>query len=276
MPVTPVSGDELLAGGGVRELILLAGKDGVGKTSALLSLAKFIELTQPGAQFFVIDTENKLRSTLAGFGDDKPGNLQYYKCETINDVTNATDAIVDAHQPGDWLAVESMGRIWERAQDMGYQAISGTGKAEYMEKRRAAKGQGQNLPVTPKPDELWSIIKGAHDGAFLERLVQLDTLNVLLTTTLSRPPKDMPNRKESPERKDARIEHGIDMNMEGAPRLHYYVQTLLLLDRKDGNVNCRVLRDNNSVHDVAQREFAIESRKSFAMDWYQNCRVATS
>jgi hypothetical protein len=266
----PLSSDDLLSGPPSRELNLLAGKDGVGKTSAVVSMAAAVQLLHPDAQFFVIDTENKFKACMRSFGDDAPRNIVYYPAQTMNHVTEALDDVLSRHAPGDWCACESMSRVWERAQDLGYQAITGQGKADYMEKRRNTTGQ--KPPVTPRPEDLWSIVKGAHDGAFLDVLSGSDTLNVLLTTTVSKPPKDMPNRKENTDRKDFRAEHGIDLGLDGAPRLPYYVETLLLLELKAGAVNCRVLRDNNSRHDVAQIEFAVSGRKNFGMDFLEKCR----
>lgn len=267
---TPLSADDLANGPSPKEFILLAGKDGVGKTSAIISLAQVIGIMNPDARFFVIDTENKFASTYRGFGDDRPTNITYYKVTDMNEATEALDAVMDAHTPGDWLGVESAGRLWERAQDLGYKAITGLEKAAYMEKRRAQAGKKD--PVTPRPDDLWSIVKGAHDGAFIDLLAQTDSLNVLLTTTVSKPPKDMPNRKENADRKDLRVEFGIDLGLDGAPRLPYYVQTLALLDRRGGEVGCRILRDNNSVHENAQVEFTVQTRKTWGGDFLAACR----
>ena len=110
---TPIAipADQLLLSAPLRELILLAGPDGVGKTTALIALADFISQLTPGARFSVIDTENKFRATLASWGSVPP-NLSYYKVETMNDAVAALDTVLSTHTPGDWLAVESMARIW--------------------------------------------------------------------------------------------------------------------------------------------------------------------
>lgn len=259
---------DLLHAAPEREFILLAGKDGVGKTSAIISLAELVGQLTPDATFFVIDTENKFRVTLRTWGS-VPANLLYYQCETMNDVTAAFDQIMAMRVPGDWLAVESAGRIWERAQDMGYQAIAGTGKADYMEKRRTIANAGQKPPpVTPRPDDLWSVIKGAHDSAFLDIIAQANDLNVIISTGVSRVKESRTNRKENPDRVDFRAETGIDLNLEGAPRLSYYIYTGCLLDRVNGNVSCRIWRDNNSPLDDPAITFPVETRKSWAMNFW--------
>lgn len=268
--VSPLSSADLMGDSPLREFIMLAGKDGVGKSCALVSLAWYVEQLDPGKRFFVIDTENKFRSAMKGFGSDAPKNIVYYKTDTMNQVTSITAEILNEHQQGDWLGVESMSRVWERSQNMGYEAIAGIGKAEYMERRRAQAGKKD--PVTPKPDELWSIVKGAHDGAFLDLLTQSETLNVCMTTIVSKPPKPDAFIKENADRKALRAELGIDMGLEGSPRLPYYVETLCLLDLKGGRVSCRVLRDNLSTLESSRVEFDVEGKRTWAIDFWSNCR----
>jgi hypothetical protein len=266
---TPLTLDELLKLP-TREVVLLAGRDGSGKTSAVVSVAAWVALITPSARMFVIDTENKFAPVVQSFGPDAPRNLHYYRAETMNAATEALDTILTQARPGDWLAVESMGRLWDRAQDMAYMTISGLDKAAYLERRRDAVGK--KPPVTPRPDDFWSVCKGAHDGAFVERLAQHATLNVLLTTTIAKPPRENTTYKESEVRRDVRVEFGIDAGLEGAPRLPYYVQTLCLLERR-GGVVCRVVRDNLSTLENPVTEFAVESRKLWAQAFWSACRV---
>lgn len=253
-----------------REIILLAGKDGVGKTNALISLAELISQLEPSASFFVIDMENKFRLALQTYGTVPP-NIVFYQAEDMNAVTEAFDEIMAARKPGDWLALESAGRLWERAQDMGYQAIKGLTKAAYMEKRRAhnaSLGQGQKaLPVTPSPDELWSIIKGAHDSAFLDVIAQTSDLNFITTTGVARVKEQRSNRKENVDRVEFRQETGIDLNLEGAPRLPYYILTGALLERTNSKVTCRLWRDNSKLDDPAIT-FAVPTRRDWATQFW--------
>lgn len=251
----------------LREFILLAGKDGVGKTSALISIADFVSQVTPDATVYVIDTENKFRPTLASYGN-VPTNLAYYQCESMNDVTAAFDEIMQARKPGDWLLVESAGRLWERAQDLGYQAITGTDKALYMEKRRQTPAGQKQPPVTPRPDDLWSIIKGSHDSAFFDIIAQTNDLNVVVSTGVGRVKEARSNRKENQDRVDFRNETGIDLNLEGAPRLPYYVQTGVLLERERGAVSARIWRDNASKLDDPAITFAVPTRRDFATSFW--------
>ena len=250
-----------------REFILLAGKDGVGKTNCLISLAEFIGNLYPEATVYVIDLENKFGAALKSYGV-VPANIIYYQCETMNDVTQTFDEIAAAKKPGDWLFVESAGRLWERAQDMGYQTVTGTMKAEYMEKRRATPVGQKQPPVVPRPDDLWSIVKGAHDDAFMERISGDGSLNCVITTGVARVKEARTNRKENQDRVDFRNETGIDLNLEGAPRLPYYPLTGILLERTGGAVTARIWRDNQSRLDDPAILFDVPTRKDFAMQFY--------
>lgn len=257
-----------------REFLLLAGKDGAGKTSAIVSIAAWVQqVLDSNARFFVIDTENKFPTAMRSFGSDCPTNIVYFKCETMNQATDAIDVIMEQRRAGDWLSVESMARTWERAQDLGYMACSGYDKINYLEKRRELKLKGQVAAPVPNPDNFWNIVKGAHDGAFLDLISQASTLNVVLSTTISKPPKAGSFIKENATRAEIRAEFGLDAGLDGAPRLPTYVESLILFDIQAGKVGCRVVRDNLSKLDNPKQEFAVESRRDFAPRFWTTCRM---
>ena len=272
--VKPLSTQDLLATY-AREYVLLAGKDSVGKTSALVSLASFVSMMWPDARCHIIDSEHKFGSAIRSFGTDAPTNIAYYPVDNMNQATMSLRTILGQHRPGDWLFVESMARMWEHSQNLGYEAIAGVSKIEYLDwKLNTALPTGvvrKNSPI-PNPDDFWAIVKGAHDGGFVNLITNTTDLNVVMTTTLKAPPKDRGNREESKDRKILRAELGIDLNMDGAPRLPYYVETMCLLELAGGKVSCRVLRDNNSKRDNTRPEFSVPDRKSWAMTFYSECR----
>ena len=272
--VRPQSSAELLASY-TRELILCAGKDGIGKSCALVSMAAFVAMMQPEAAFNVIDTEHKFGSALKSFGEDAPHNIRYFPCNDMNQVTAAARTVVQGHRPGDWLAAESMARIWERAQNLGYEAIAGVSKIEYLEMKEnevTPKGLPRKKSPIPDPDNFWQVVKGAHDAAFLDLICNCTDLNVMLTTTVKPPAKERQNREENKDRKILRAELGIDLNLDGAPRLPYYVETMVLMQMEQGKVSCRVLRDNNSRNENTRPTFDVPDRKSWAMSFMAACR----
>lgn len=256
-----------------REFIMIVGPDGVGKSCAVIATAAWVQLISPDATFYVVDTENKLPTALRSFGKEAPTNLIYYKCDTMNEVNEATEDIMKKRKAGDWFSVESMGRVWELAQDMGYKAISGFDKDTYLEKRRMQKVLGQQqAPPIPNADNFWNIVKGAHDGAFVNLMSQALSLNILWTSAVSKPPKPGAFLKENDTRKEARAEFGIDAGIDGAPRLPYYVETMCIMGIAAGKVNCRILRDNNSVKDDTRPTFEVPDRKLWAQQFWMTCR----
>lgn len=275
--IQPISTAELLRSSS-REYILLAAKDGAGKSSAIVSLAKLVQvLLNPSAAFYVVDTENKFPTALRSFGADAPSNIVYYKIETMNQLVDVIDNIMEVRKPGDWLACESMGRVWERAQDMGYMAVSGLDKSTYLEKRRAIKAAGGgNAAVIPSMDQFWNVVKGAHDGGFIDLITQASTLNVILSTTIAKPPKENAGPiKENATRKEVRVNFGLDAGLDGAPRLPTYVETTLLMDINEaGKVTCRTLRDNLSIETDprAVEPLIIEDKTAWAMTFWSRFR----
>lgn len=260
-----------------RELMLLCGKDGVGKSSAIVSLAAFVQMMQPDAEFNVIDSEHKFGSALKSFGSDAPHNIRYYPVSNMNHATAAIRDVLKRHKPGDWLAVESMARIWDQAQNLTYLAIAGVNKIEYLEMKINEQTKTgtirKNSPI-PDPEQFWQICKGAHDGAFVDLITSAGDLNCIMTTTCKKPPEPRSGQRDydSKDRKILRAELGIDMNLDGAPRLPYYVETMCLLELEQGKVRCRVLRDNHSQKDQTRPTFDVKDKKDWAGAFQENCR----
>ena len=278
----PLTSSDLLATDAGREFILIGGKDGVGKTSALISIAMVVngktdDLTgcvifNPSAKVYVLDTEHKFASVYRQFGANAPDNIIYYYCQTMDELLSAFGKVLQDIRPGDWIMVESMARVWEQVQDLAYREVSGLSKAEFLAKRRAAEGK-KGSPI-PQPDHFWNIAKSAHDAEFLQVLVARDDINVAMTTVLTRPPRETPNRSENVDRKELRMEFGIDSGLGGTPTLPYQPETLVILDRVRGDVKASVLRDNNSALDNGRVDFWVPTKKSFGLEWMRNCRVA--
>jgi len=272
------SSKELLGGYPCRELMLIAGKDGVGKTCACISIAWWVEQIHPDARFYIIDSENKIKSALMGFGPDVPKNIIYYRMHSMNEITETVAKIMAEHRPGDWLAVESMGPIWDQAQDLATQSIAGVSRVAYMDAKKGTKFptgiEKKGSPVPGNPEDYWKIAKGAYDSAFLDPIRQSETLNVILTS-IAKPIKEQREGgfKESKDRKAFRAEVGMDCNLSGSPTMPSVVETLVLLELSGGVVTCRVLRDNLSVLESPRVEMEIPNRKSFGPTFWSECRA---
>jgi len=283
----PLTAHDLLATGVGREFLLIGGKDGVGKTSALVSIAMVVNgkvddleegcvrYIDPSAKVYVLDTEHKYASVFRQFGRNTPENVVYYYCQNMESFLAAFDRVMRDVRPGDWVHVESAARLWEHSQDLAYREVSGLSKAEYLARRRAERAADKNKATSPipQPDDFWKIAKNAHDGMFLSALVARDDINVAMTTIIVKPPRDAPNRKENVDRKEIRLEYGLDAGLGGTPTLPYQPETLVLLDRDHGVVRAKVLRDNNSALDDGRVDFVVEDKKDFGPAWMRNCRV---
>jgi len=277
---TPLTSTDLLATDAGREFILIGGKDGVGKTSALVSIAMVVNgktddlsgcvIFNPSARCYVLDTEHKFASVYRQFGANAPDNIVYYYCQTMDELLSAFSKVLETIKPGDWIMAESMARIWEHTQDLAYREVSGLSKAEFLAKRRSVEGK-KGSPI-PQPDHFWNIAKSAHDAEFLQVLVARDDINVAMTTIIVRPPREAPNRSENVDRKELRQEFGLDSGLGGTPTLPYQPETLVLLDRVRGDVKASVLRDNNSVLDNGRVDFWVPGKKDFGPEWMKNCR----
>lgn len=260
-----------------REFMLIGGKDGVGKSCACVSIAWWVSQCKPAATCYVLDTENKFRSALRSFGADAPRNIQLYGTSEMNQVTATMSLIMKQHKPGDWLFVESLGPVWDQAQDLAYLSIAGVAKAEYLDAKpgtRMPTGVERKGSPIPNPDNFWQIAKGAYDGAFLDPMRHSTTMNVVLTS-IAKPIKEMqPGRKENADRKALRIETGMDMNLCGSPTTPSVVETLILLELNQGSVTARVLRDNLVApeKETGRTEFAVPGRRDFGMTFWSECR----
>jgi len=276
----PLTSSDLLATEAGREFILIGGKDGVGKTSALVSIAMVVNgkvddlegcvIFNPSAKVYVLDTEHKFASVYRQFGSNAPDNIVYYYCQNMDELLSAFGKVLQDIRPGDWIMPESMARIWEHTQDLAYREVTGMSKADFLAKRRSAEGK-KGSPI-PQPDHFWNIAKSAHDAEFLQVLVARDDINVAMTTIMRRPPREAPNRSENVDRKELRQEFGIDSGLGGTPTLPYQPETLVLLDRVRGDVRASVLRDNNSALDNGRVDFWVPNKKAFGLEWMRNCR----
>src|SRR3990170_2419120 len=228
--------------------------------------------TKPTAKPMTKATHQPVPLTSSDLLATDADNIVYYYCQTMDELLAAFGKVIQDIRPGDWIMVESMARIWEHTQDLAYREVTGLSKAEFLAKRRSAEGK-KGSPI-PQPDHFWNIAKSAHDAEFLQVLVSRDDINVAMTTIMTRPPREAPNRSENIDRKELRMEFGIDSGLGGAPTLPYQPETLVLLDRVRGDVKASVLRDNNSALDNGRVDFWVPTKKSFGLEWMRNCRVA--
>ena len=252
-----------------REYILLAGHPGTGKSTAMLSVAELNKRLHPDSIMYVIDTENGFLK-IWQYSYPKVDNVQLYICRDMDEVIQTFDEIVPKLKSTDWLAIESMSRIWEYAQNLGYTEITGLTKAEYLTQRLAKTGTKD--PVTPDPSNLWQIAKDAQNRCFLDVIQLLDPelnkngCNIIMSASLGAAPGDRPN--QSAERKAVREALGVTMNIEGVPRLPYYPDTVLLLTNQFDGYWVRVLKDRGP----EDKKYKLDAYNDFYLKFLSHSR----
>ena len=252
-----------------REFVLLCGYGGTGKSSAIFSVARLLKRISPNAAVHAIDTENGLLKLWKTKNSDLD-NIELYICKDIDDVILTFDDIVPKLGAQDWLANESMSRIWDYSQDSAYEQIVGLSKAVYLQKRLASGGKDA---ITPQPDRFWQIAKNAHNRRFLDPITMLDPLlnkngcNMIMTTTLGAIKGE--KQKESADRRIARMALGLTMDIEGAPRLAYHPDTVVHLTEESDGYWARILKDRGPSEE--KPKFKIENN-DFWLTFISNCR----
>lgn len=130
------------------ERILLFGKEGTGKTNAVLSLARRI----PSAHFHIIDTDysasydRMLGTEYADVGER--GNVTTHVTGPWDwpEILATAKAVQKEARPGDWVVVDSMTPTWSAVSEHYVSEVHGTDIESYLldvrMKREKAKDKG--------------------------------------------------------------------------------------------------------------------------------------
>jgi len=241
-----------------REFIELVGHPKSGKSYAILSLADAWQRLNPDRLVYILDTEDGIKKTWKhAFPSVK--NIRYVHCANMDAVILTLDEVIGKLNPQDWLSIESLSRIWEFSQNLGYEAVTGMKKAEYLDKRMTDK----KGPITPRPDQLWQVVKNAYQRNFIDVLVELPC-HTLVTTTLGRV-----SPFESATRREVKASLGLNVAPDGDPRNPYYPDTVLLMTKEADGFWCSVLGDRGGENPGEQVRFKVEN---WYLDFISNCR----
>lgn len=100
---------------GRKELIMIFGESGTGKTHGLLSIANEIFLSGSPAHFYGIDTDWAMELNLDNFPDlAASGRMHIYPAPTYGEVDAATDQILKQIKKDreDWIFVDRASDVW--------------------------------------------------------------------------------------------------------------------------------------------------------------------
>jgi len=216
------------------ERLLLFGLPGSGKTTAILNT-----FSQVKGRKFLIDTED---------GVDELWNLQFphlkfkhYLPESITEFLEAFEEVSQEAKPGDWLAIESLARIWDWAQDAAYREIVGMDKEAYLDLAiQRAGGKIKQFKPIPSPNMFWPIAKHLNCRRFMFKIQNLPC-NVLITSTAQ---LSKPDEIKSKDLKDLEKFLNYDTTPEGWPRSAAQVSAVVFLYYAGGGeFRAEVLKD---------------------------------
>jgi hypothetical protein len=252
------------------ERILLFGPPGAGKSTAILNL-----FSQVKGRKFLIDTED---------GIDEIWRLcfpnlkfTHYLPETITEFLDAFEEVAKEASPGDWIAIESLARIWDWAQDVAYNEIVGMDKEEFLERAlQRAGGKIKRFAPIPNPEMFWPIAKHAFCRKFIFKIQKLPC-HLILTSTAQ---IGKPERFKSDALKELEKFLNFDITPEGWTRsaaqvsavvfLYYggkgefYADVLKDRGRKEG-VTFQVKNFWQDFTKATGRDSVIEKARSFAV-----------
>jgi len=242
-----------------REFLELVGHPKSGKSYAVLSVAEAWQRLHPDNMVYILDTEDGIiKSWKARF--KQVSNIQYYRLPDMDTLIMLLDEIKSGLKPQDWLCIESLSRIWEHSQNLGYEAITGMTKTAYLEKRLVDK----KGPVTPHPDQLWQLVKNAYQRNFMDVLVNEVPCHILITTTLGKV-----SPFESAVRREVKASLGLNVAPDGDPRNPYYPDTLVLMTKEVDGFWATVLGDRGAERPGESIRFRVEN---FLLDFLDTCR----
>ena len=125
------------------ERILAFGPAGSGKTTNILNVARFSQITKAPTKFYVVDTDFAMDRMMAGypeirfsiFGDsnfqDPDARLTIYPCFEWRDYSRSLADIQMQARPGDWVAVDFIGTAWTAVQEEYVNEVFHKDIAEY-------------------------------------------------------------------------------------------------------------------------------------------------
>lgn len=124
MPLTPKPGTQR------RESILLMGPPGSGKSWAWRSIAEWMDKTGTPGRIVGADTDRAWEGQRPDDGhlDNQVAMVRTPDFESVRD---AVEAAVKDYQPGDWLVVDMIGRLWDFAQEFYTEQVFGQSMEDF-------------------------------------------------------------------------------------------------------------------------------------------------
>ena len=246
------------------ERILLYGREGTGKTNAVLSIARRI----PSARFHVIDTdyspsyERLLATEFSDVGER--GNVEVSLvmpddwAELIDEVARITSRMT----PEDWLVIDSMTPTWGAVQEWYVDKVFGaSGWDEYLldvrQKREKAKAKGAKVKALEPLDGWmdWSVINPTYFRLY-KRTLRGNPGHLIYTAEASK-------LGDNEDRGTRDLYGEIGFKPAGQKKLGHTTQTVLYLSKGRNGWGVTTIMDRG------RAELDDEDLENFARDYLQ-------
>lgn len=236
-----------------RERILLSGPTKVGKSNAVISIAKYT----PSSTVHVIDNDNAYVAALER-SSNPPSNIQVHDVEDYEETIEAIREVRDWIKQDedvrrdDWIAVDLFSGTWDDVQSSFVEEIFDTTMDSYMmAKRKALQGRREDATKNAKPGDKASAGGGGALGVF-EQDTDWTTINHVyrqLQATLRRFPCHViactevdeidtrPGRKNDKEMMKLYGAYGV--KPRGQKRSPHLFHTLLMMTKMSSGENAQ-------------------------------------
>jgi AAA domain len=222
---------------GFRERVLLMGGWGVGKSNAAVSVAQYLRKTGSDALVYVIDTTYEAERNFIDCD-----NVRIYQVEEWDEYMKAVKDIREQSRPQDWLVIDRVDVVWEKAQSGYSEKVFGKEIDEWFIEYRKDNGAGHAFSGDYGAN--WVIIKRMH-AAFMTEVMRFKG-NVIAASTAV--PVSEPSRDgKGGDSKEVRAEFGkFGVRPGGEKNLGFMFHTVLLLaEPQPGTWVYTTIRDRN-------------------------------
>jgi hypothetical protein len=143
-----------IVSGVARERIIAYGVAGSGKSKGFYDTARWLQQAGLNTHFYVIDTDFAAERALAeGYPDLT--NVTAYVCEDWDRLNEATDLILSAAKPGDWLMIDMIDKAWSFVQANFIEQVHDQSFDSYLLEARKMMAKA-NKEGALKPFEGWT------------------------------------------------------------------------------------------------------------------------
>lgn len=232
-----------------RERILTYGNPGVGKSNAILTVARKVS----DAQFHVIDTEadNYYRLLDTDFTDLK--NVIVYPANEWSDVMPIVSKLRREVGGDDWVVIDSMTPTWDWVQSDFIEKVHGADDDDYFMEVRIQKQRLIDNPKEKNPGSLgalegwmdWPVINKRYAKLYKELFVM--PCHVYMTAEGAKIQE--PEGGKGGDDRATRNEFGAyGVKPKGQKRLGFVPQTVLLLGKgRRGDYTMQTVKDRGRV-----------------------------